>query len=287
MSIALAKNYVALLDEVYKKAAITSILDSDASMAREGANAHEILIPKLSMDGLADYSRNSGYTKGDVNLEWETVAFNYDRGRKFEVDTMDDEETINTAFGKLAGEFIRTKVAPEGDAFTFATIAQASGISSASGTLSSGSDVLAALITATNALDEDEVPEEDRVLFITPTLLNSIKALDTTKSREILESFAEIKKVPQSRFYSKITLKDGTTAGQTAGGYAKAGDGKDINFLIVHKPAVLKFNKHIASNIITPDENQDSDAYIQKYRKYGLVDVYENKVAGVYLHVKP
>ena len=94
-SIALAKNYTAMLDEVYKLASLTSILDSDASLARAGANANEILIPKLDMSGLADYSRNSGYVGGDVNLTWETVKFNYDRGRLFQVDTMDNEESID------------------------------------------------------------------------------------------------------------------------------------------------------------------------------------------------
>ena len=111
-SITLAKNYINLLDEVYKKASLTSVLDSDAFTARQGANANEIMVPKLSMDGLADYSRNDGYVKGDVTFNWETVKFNYDRGRLFEVDSMDDEETIQLAFGRLAAEFIRTKVVP-------------------------------------------------------------------------------------------------------------------------------------------------------------------------------
>lgn len=286
MTIALAKNYTDLLDEVYKKASLTAVLDSDASVARQGANAHEIMIPKLSMDGLANYSRNSGYVKGDVSLSYETVAFNYDRGRLFEVDSMDDEETIKVAFGRLGGEFERTKVAPEGDAFTFAKLAGTSGISkvAAGATLASGADVMAALEVAIAKMDEDEVPEEDRHLFITPTLKRMVEALDTTKSRELLDSFASIVKVPQSRFYTAIDLADGTTT--TAGGYSKASGGKDINFMIVHKPAVLKFNKHIASNIIEPEENQHSDGYMQKYRKYGLVDVYENKVAGIYLHHK-
>lgn len=106
------KKYVPLLDEVYKEASVTSILDSDATLAREGANANEIIIPKIDMQGLGDYDRNSGYTMGDVTLTNETVQFNYERGRMFSVDAMDNEETAGIAYGKLAGEFIRTKVAP-------------------------------------------------------------------------------------------------------------------------------------------------------------------------------
>ena len=110
------KKYVPLLDEVYKQAALTSVLDSDSSLAQEGANANEIIIPKIDMDALGDYDRNSGYTNGDVTLTNETVKFNYERGRMFSVDAMDNEETAGIAYGKLASEFIRTKVAPEGDA---------------------------------------------------------------------------------------------------------------------------------------------------------------------------
>ena len=63
-SITLAKNYIPLLDEVYKLASLTSVLSSNPADMRQGANANEILIQKLSMDGLADYSRNDGYVKG-------------------------------------------------------------------------------------------------------------------------------------------------------------------------------------------------------------------------------
>lgn len=287
--IELSKNYVPLLDQVYKKASLTTVLNTNDAMARAGARANEIIIPKIKMDGLADYSRNSGYVKGDVNLTWETVKFNYDRGRKFEVDYLDNEETAEVAFGMLAAEFQRTKVAPEADAFTFATLAGKEGISKVStpAALESGEDVMKALIEATTVMDDDEVPEENRYLFITPTLYNAIKGLDTTKSREILEAFTQIIKVPQSRFYTAIELLDGTSENELEGGYKKANGAADINFMIVHKSAVLKFDKHIASDIITPQANQSSDAYMQKYRKYGLVDVYENKLAGIYLHHKP
>lgn len=293
-SIALAKNYVELLDEVYKSASLTSVLDSDPATARAGVNANEIMIPKLSMDGLAEYSRNDGYIKGDVSLEWETVKFNYDRGRLFEVDSMDDEETIKLAFGRLAAEFIRTKVVPEDDAFTFATLAGINGISKVTtgATLSDGAGVMAAIKAGLDEMDEDEVPQENRYLFITPTNLSAVKAMDTTKSRELLDGFTQIVKVPQSRFYTAIDLYDGVDhsgssgADESIGGYVKASTGKDINFMIIHKPAVMKYWKHTASNIITPEANQRSDGYIQKYRKYGLVDAYENKLAGIYLHHK-
>lgn len=282
-TIGLAKKYVALLDEVYQQAALTNVLESDAELARAGANTNEIVIPKLSMDGLADYNRNSGYVNGDVELTWETVKFNYERGRMFTVDDMDDEETQNVAFGKLAGEFIRTKVVPELDAFRFAQYASADGATVKGEDLADGVAVMAALEVAISAMDEQEVPEEERYLFITPTKLNAVKALDTTKSRELLDRFTSIIRVPQGRFYTAIELNDGTTGGEEKGGFKKATGGKNINFEIIHKPAVLQFTKHALPKIISPELNQDADAWKYGYRNYGLCDVYENKTAGIYV----
>ena len=285
-SIALSKIYTNLLDEVYKNSALTAVLESDASLARAGANANEIVIPKLSMSGLADYKRNSGYVNGDVTLNWETVQFNYERGRMFQVDDMDNEETQNIAFGRLAGEFIRTKVVPELDAFRFAKYAAVTGAGAATGTLATGADVIAALRTAISAMDEAEVPMEDRHLFITPTLLGLVEDLDTNKSKEVLSRFATITKVPQTRFYSAIKLNDGTSSGEEAGGYVKASGAVDLNFEIIHKPATLQFTKHAVPKIISPEQNQDADAWKYGYRNYGLCDTYENKAAGIYVHKK-
>jgi len=286
-SITKFKKYIDKLDEVYKQSSLTSDLDGDTSLVRAGANANEIVIPKMSLDGLADYSRNGGYVSGAVVLTNETVQFNYDRGRKFGVDAMDNEETAGVAFGKLASEFTRTKVAPEQDAFRFATYAGTSGISTTSGaTLSTGAEVVAALRAATSQMDEDEVPYENRLLYITPTLLGLVEDMDTTKSKEVLSRFSKIVRVPQTRFYTAIDLNDGTTSGEEAGGYAKASGGKDINFMVIQKDAVMQYPKHTVNKIITPEANQESDKWLFFFRGYGLADVYENKVAGIYLHKK-
>ena len=282
-TIELAKKYIPMLDEVYKNASLTAKLDGDPNLVQQGANANELIIPMLDMQGLGDYDRNSGYVSGDVTMTNETVKCNFDRGRMFTVDTMDNEETAGLAFGRLASEFIRTKVVPELDAFRFASYCGKSGITKKEETLNDGAAVLAALRVATTAMDEAEVPMEDRHLFITPTLDGMIADLDTTKSREILSRFASKTLVPQTRFYTAIDQKDGHTGGQEAGGYTKASSGgADLNFMVIHKPALIQFDKHVAPKIVTPEQNQDADAYKYGYRNVGIADVYKNKLAGVY-----
>ena len=121
--------------------------------------------------------------------------------------------------------------------------------------------------------------------------------MDTTKGRKVLDRFAKVIKVPQSRFYTAIKQKSGkivtagkgesaTTTDETAGGYVKADDAKDINFMIIHKPAVIQFQKHVAPKIIEPSVNQDADAYLFGYRNVGIAKTYQNKLAGIYLHHK-
>ena len=284
-TIALAKKYVPMLDEVYKLSSVTAVLDGAPELVSQGANANELIIPMMTMSGLANYNRNSGYVAGDVTMTNETVKCNFDRGRSFVVDTMDNLETAELAFGRLAGEFIRTKVTPELDAFRFASYAGKEGISKATAQLTDGASVIEALRAATNKFDEDEVPLDQRYLFITPTLLGMVQDLDTTKSREVLQNFAAIQKVPQTRFYTAIDQKDGKTSGEEGGGYAKATGAKDIGFMLIHKPALIQHEKHIAPKIITPEQNQNADAYIFGYRNVGIADAYKNKLAGIYMHI--
>ena len=215
-TIELAKKCVTMLDEVYKQSSKTMVLDSGSDIVTMTKDTGEFKIPKYDMDGLGDYSRTEGYAAGDVKLEWETKKPNYDRGRKFAVDAMDDEESIALAFGLLSSEFMRTKVVPEMDAMRFAQYAGTTGIQKKQETFATVTDITEAIMTANIALDEAEVTETGRYLFVTPTLLQMINAMDTYKSKAMMERFASIVTVPQSRFYTAIDTLDGKSASEKA-----------------------------------------------------------------------
>lgn len=283
--ITLPQGIQTILDEVYRQAACTSVLDSAPSQVRPTQNVHEFCYPQMEVGGLGDYDRASGYTSNSgVSLVWKTVEADYDRGTKIMVDAMDNQESFDLAFGQAANILMREHVAPEGDAFTFAKIAALTGITNNTDSIQGGAQFLEAILTATTEMDENEVPDEQRYLFTTSTLLKSVKALDTTKSREALDGFAGIIKVPRGRFNTAIDLLSGRNGDEIAGGWKPSELSKPINFLIVHKPALIKFDRHIAGpTVISADQNPDADADIVKYRKYGVVDGYENKRAGIYL----
>lgn len=278
----LVSKHVTLLDEQFRLESKTNVLESGSEIVRMGAKANEILIPKYDLDGLGDYSRNDGYTQGSANLEWESKKFNYDRGTTFSVDAMDNDETIDISAGILMSQLMKHKVVPEMDAMRFATYAGTTGINSISETFADANSICKSLMNANSIMDEAEIGSESRYLFITPTLHNMVKALDSYKSRSMLEGYAQIIDVPQARFYTAIDLLDGKTTGETLGGYKKSASGKNINYMIIYKPSVLQFTKHIVSKVISPAENQTMDAWKFFYRAYGLTDVFDNKVKGIY-----
>ena len=289
-SIAYTRNYTAVLDEVYKRAACSTCLNSPRRMARAGRNAKEIMVPKIEVTGLGDYTRNVGYKTGSITYEFETKTFNYDRGIKLLADVMDVEEAgVLDCFVAAGSELQRTQVAPEADAFTFSEIAGHDGVTPTEEDFAAADaeDVLASLRAATNAMDEAEVTTGSRILFITPTLkgvLDDFSLANPARSNRVLERFSRIVEVPQTRFYSAITLNSGD-ADQF--GYSKAAGAADINYMVVERSAVIKFDKHVASRVFSPDELENLDSYMMKYRKYGIVELLDNKLDGVHVSCAP
>ena len=287
-NIAAIKNYTDVLDKVYQKASVTGCLTSGGRMVRAGRNAKEIMVPKISVSGLGDYTRNVGYKTGSITFDYETKTFNYDRGIKLLADVMDVEEAgVLDCFVAAGSELMRTQVAPEADAFTFAEIAGHAGVDSEAKSYADAEapDLLKDLRAVTNDMDELEVSEGGRVLFITPTLkgvLDDFSLVNPNLSKHVLTRFSRIVEVPQRRFYSKIDLLSGEAE---QFGYAKAADGKDINWMVVEKSAVIKFDKHVASRVFSPDELENLDSYMRKYRKYGIVELLDNKLDGVRVSV--
>lgn len=281
-NIELATIYLPKLDQVYKNESKTSILDGDEVTVQKG-NHGEIKVAKLDMDGLGDFSRNDGYTKGNTKFVWETVKYDKERSQDLRVDRLDNQEALGMPFAKLSSEFIRTKVVPETDAARIAKIASVQGISEKEEAIEDGAGVVSALRACTNKMDEDEVSTENRILFITPTLRGMIDDLDTTKSKKVLERFSTIIEVPQTRMYTAVILNDG----KENYGYKKAEGANDINFLCVEKSAVVTAMDQFVK-YFTPDEDQIADDNVFKYRNNNLYGhVYENKLAGVYCSYAP
>lgn len=274
---ALFKKYTPLLDESYKLNSLTAKLDTSDDLVQYTNGAHEVVVQKMTLQGLANYDRNAGYVSGDVTLASETIPMNYERGRMFTVDSMDDEETAGVAYGRLAGEFIRAYVTPEIDAVRFAKYASMKGNTADDANIEAGG-WYKKVSAAWAEMTEKEVPESDRHLFITAVGYADIMDMDTIKAKTFFEQCASVTVVPQGRFYESVDL---TASG--AGGYTRTSGANNINFALIHKPAVIQVLKHQDAKVIRPEVNQTADAWKFGYRVYGLNSAYENKKAGIYV----
>lgn len=288
MSISLAEKFLPIIDGVYKRESLTSILEgANQNIKFLGGNAVEIF--KTELDGLANYSRANGFVKGSVTSGWDKYTLSKDRGISLSVDAMDNEETLGMAFGTLVSEFVRVHEVPEIDAYRFASMASASGVSSASADITVGTTDVAGLIdTAEMTMGDDEVPYEGRILFVSEKAYAGLKAKITRYlanengvNREV-ESYNGMRviRVPQNRFNTAITLNDGTTDF----GYEVTDGGYKINFMIVHPSAVIPVIKHEVPRIWLPAQNIDADAYKFDLRLYHDCFVLKNKVKGIYVH---
>lgn len=297
-NIELLKAYAPALAGVYNAHAVTSVLDSGNELIRAGANAKEILIPEVTMSGLADYSRNDGYVKGAINQTWKTVAYDYDRGRKFSLDAMDVEESglsvgsggqilmtseTQASYLSLMTDFTTNQVSPEADAYRFAQYAGAAVTAgnTSSATYTDGNVLNKALSAIMADMSDQRVPAANRYLFIRPQLNALSKEVDLTSNKAIRDDFAAIIEAPSAQFMSAITLLTGD-GDEAAGGYEAAEGAKNINFMIVHKPAVLQHLKHGVNKVIDPVANQNDDGWLMFYRLYMMAKAHPLRTAGLY-----
>lgn len=292
-SIALAEKYLPMLDEVYKRGALSSVLDTDNARV-QWAGADTVRIMNLETVGMGSYNRNAGYVPGDLTGTWESYQIELDRGRSFLLDYLDNEESMNILAAQTLNEVERVQVLPEIDAYTFAKLAGTLGVTTATAAaITVGTtDVPALIQTAEQQMDEDEVPYEGRILFASPKTYAGLKA---KIERRIINSENNVNtnvefyddmriiRVPQSRFYTAIDLA-AASASSDAGGYGKNASGKDINFMIVHPSAVLKVMKHYAPRMFNPDQVYTADAFIMNFRYAADAFVLDNKVKGIYVH---
>lgn len=286
-SISLAQKFLPVIDDTYKAASATAVMDTASQADFSGAN--EVKVLKVSTTGLGDYSRTNGYPKGDVTAVWESLKLTEERGKEFSVDRMDDEETLGMAFGAVTGQFMRDWVCPELDAYRFAKYASNEDVLTTTAADLTKDTIVAAIDEAVRAMDEKEVPEEGRILFVNSELKPKMnEAFARTWSNDSAISSLlyhynnmPIVYVPKSRFYTEITLNDGSSSW----GYTKGDSAKSINFMVIQPSAVLQVKKFCMPKIFTPDENQEIDMWKFQFRLYHDAFVYENKTDGIYVHI--
>lgn len=242
-----------------------------------------VKIPTISMQGLGNYSRSTGYVNGDVTLTYQTFDMKMDRGRSFSLDAMDVNETNFVANAStVLGVFQSTKVVPEVDAYRYATISSkiiATDVNFDRVTESynpNAVDIYGKLISDI-AKVRDKVGDIPLVITMSTAVsailsqagdLSRFISMTDFKKGEITTRVKSIDdtpiiEVPSARMFSKYTF-----AADGAGGFTKAADAKTINWMITPLHGPIAVSKTDKPRIFTPEQNQSADAYKIDYRKY-------------------
>lgn len=229
------------LDQAVVIGATTGWMEANAGQVIYNGG-DELKIPTMTTAGLADYDRDNGFVQGGITVKYNTYKMTQDRGRTFQIDRMDvDESGFVATSANLIKVFQTEHVIPEIDAYRYSTIADIA-------IKANQSEAVA--LTADNALTKirehiravQDIVGDDVPLILTmstktraliedaPKIGKSINVADfkqggmNFKVKSLDESVIRI--APSSRLKTKYEILDGTTSGQEAGGLKAAADAK-------------------------------------------------------------
>lgn len=290
------------LDQKAIQTMATGWMDSNSGQVKY-AGGNEVKIPTMSTQGLANYGRadQSGFVKGGATLSYNTYTMSQDRGRLFMLDRNDvDESNFIATATQVMNVFQDENVIPEIDAYRISKLASTA-------------------ITLGTMVEDGYTPDNATIVEKIKKGIKDIRKQGYNGSLVCQISFDALMEVelamagklnsntfsaggfnttcpsidgvplipvPDNRMYTAITLNDGVTVGQEAGGYVKGSTAKDINFVLTPMTTPIAVTKQDNMRIFTPDINQSADAWQMDYRRYHELWVLENKKSSIYLNTK-
>ena len=117
-----ANKYVNELDKMIVQESKVGFM-ADGKFKARFKGAKIVNIPQIDFDGLGPYTRDGGYSKGGANFNYKSYELTKERSKQLVIDAQDADETgISSLAGKIVGEYTRTKVNPEIDAYVLSKL---------------------------------------------------------------------------------------------------------------------------------------------------------------------
>lgn len=262
-------------------------------------NANTIKIPFLAVGGYKNHSRAGGFNAQDVTKKDMVKTLAFDRDVELFVDSMDvDESNQTVSAANVTNVFITEHAIPETDAYRISKLYAdfvASGEDNPAGvpdkTVITKDNVLQIFDQYMTAMDDEEVPQDGRILYVTPAVSDLIKnatgvsrniqsgnAADTAINRAInaLDN-VKIVKMPSGRMKTAYDFSDGFKPGVSA---------KQINMVLVHPRSVIACDKHSYIRLWPEGTHTKGDGWLYQNRKYGDLFVLDNRKNGIKINVE-
>jgi len=286
-----ATTFTQLLQQKYAKELCSDAL-AQSNQQVKFLNAQMIKLPRMTVSGYKDHTRTPGFNSGTLSNDWEPKKLEHDRDIEFFVDPMDiDETNLTLSVANIQNTFETEQAIPEKDSYRYSKLhAELTAYSGRiDNTVIDAAIFLEAFDTEMAIMDEASVPEEGRMLYVTPTMAKIVKEAEglqrvmtvtspSTINRKVHSlDDVTIKKVPAARMKTKYDFTDGCVA---------ATDAKQINWILIHPSCVVARDKYSYIKLFTPGtDSRTADGYLYQNRNYGDLFILEKKVEGCALNV--
>lgn len=286
-----AETFTDLLQQKYAKELCSDAL-TKSNMGVKFINAQTIKFPTMAVSGYKDHTRTPGFNTGTLSNDWIPKKLEHDRDIEFFVDPMDiDETNLTLSVANIQNTFETEQAIPEKDSYRFSKLY--SELNTHSGridnTVITAANFLEAFDTEMAIMDEAGVPEEGRILYVTPSMRKIVKEAEgisrsitintpSTINRNVHSlDDVMIKMVPAARMKTAYDFTEGCVA---------SGSAKQINFILIHTSCVVCRDKYSYIKLFTPGtDSRTADGYLYQNRNYGDLFLLEKKKEGCAMNV--
>ena len=287
------------LDRLFVQGPVTGFL-ADNVLRSKFVGAKTVLLPEMELSGLGDYDRDTGFIKGTVTVSNHPYTLSMDRARSFQLDREDEDETgIAGLAGQVLGEFVRTKVVPEVDAYCLSKLA---GLAVTKGHTVSGTpetEIFKMFNEACAAVQNEVGFDEELVCFVNPAVWTAMQNSDEIARHITISDFKKgelhtkvksingitLLPVADNRMKSAYRFNDGVSQDETTGGFVADDNAKSIGLLVMPKKAASLVKKTERVRTFAPNQNQAADAYKFDYRTYYDLIVKNSGADSIYAYV--
>ncbi len=287
-----AEQFTQILAQKYAKELCSDDL-TKSNLGVQFINAQTIKLPRVTMSGYKDHTRTAGFNAGTMSNDWEPKKLAHDRDIEFFIDPMDiDETNLVLSVANIQNTFEEEQAIPEKDSYRFSKLHAE--LTTYSGKIDTTAITVANFLDKFDdlmeAMDEAGVPEEGRILYVTPSMNKIVKkAQGIERSIDIsggsnavnrkVHSLDDvtIKMVPAARMKTAYDFTNGCVPAETA---------KQINFILIHPSCVVCRDKYAYFKLFTPGtDSRTADGYLYQNRNYGDLFLLEKKVAGCAMNI--
>lgn len=256
-------------------------------------DAKTVKIPNVLVKGMTDYNRDGvGTFTRNVDNQWEVKTLEHDREFRTLVDPMDiDETNMALSIANITRVFNDEEKIPEMDKYMASKLYEEfttlGGV--ADTTAPTAANVLELFDTYMSEMDEAEVPQENRILYVTPAVDTLLKNADKISRAITVNSTNDGSIKRNVRSLDDVVIEVVSSARMktlydfTVGAVAGVG-AQQINMLLIHPTAVLSPQKYEMVSLDEPSA-ATGGKYLYFERKYWDVFLLKNKVAGVKFNV--